>query len=215
MKKIELEIDELKKRWNERASSWDNDLKDPEHYSNFEHSYERTDRFTLKYLNQIFSINKANNSLDLGCGTGESTVKLIPYAHNIFGVDISGNMILNAISKKYPIEFTCQNAMSLSFPDQMFDLVISRGIMISHVPLGGQEDVVREVARITHKGSVIILDFLHDIETKKKYTKYSSPKAHYNEESIILLLKSVNITGKYYYGGTKTERVNRIAIIRD
>ncbi|HEX9804523.1 MAG TPA: class I SAM-dependent methyltransferase [Candidatus Dojkabacteria bacterium] len=214
MNKLELEIIELKKRWNERASSWDNDLKDSKHYSNFEHSYERTDLFTIKFLKRFFSNIKALNALDLGCGTGESTTKLLPFAQNVFGVDISEKMIENADSKKYPVQFSCQNAMSLNFNNEMFDLVISRGIMISHVPIGGQEDIVKEVSRITHSGSVIIFDFLHDIETKKKYTKYSSPKAHYYQESVLKLLESVNIRGKYYYGGTKTERVNRIAIIK-
>jgi len=108
-----------------------------------------------------------------------------------------------------------QNVLKIAFPNNMFDIVISRGILISHIPLGTQANALKEIERISKPGSLIMFDYLHDTQTKKKYTKYSAPKATFDKKLLLALLYEANIRGKYFHGGMRTERVNRIAILRN
>lgn len=215
---IKKELQELKNRWDNRAKNWDNDLEDPSHYSNFENSYERTDLFTSRHIAQYLKtrgVKTLGKGIDLGCGTGESTLKLIDVCDYIYGIDISPKMITIARHKNLPVKFNVGNVLSLPFESNTFDILISRGIMISHIPFGSQQKALTEIGRVAKPESLIIFDFLHDIVTKRKFTTYSGQKAIFDKEKITKLLFAVGIRGKYYYGGRKYERVNRIAIFRE
>ncbi|MES2697471.1 MAG: class I SAM-dependent methyltransferase [Verrucomicrobiota bacterium] len=63
-----------------------------------------------------------NDALDVGCGTGHSTVALLPYAHRIVGIDPSSAM--RALAPLHPkIEYRKGHAEALPFRDSSFDLV--------------------------------------------------------------------------------------------
>ena len=70
--------------------------------------------------------------LDLACGTGLSTFKLIEYLEGVgdfHGVDFSPEMIkqaeLNAETLGYSIDFRVGDADNIPYPDEYFDAVIS------------------------------------------------------------------------------------------
>lgn len=71
--------------------------------------------------------------LDVGCGTGISTFKMMELCENkgaFYGIDISKGMVdearKNAKSLGYTnVSFKRGDAESLDFPDDMFDCVIS------------------------------------------------------------------------------------------
>lgn len=68
---------------------------------------------------------KSVRILDLGCGTGRTTKALYDLGFtNILGADYSLNMVKLA-KEKYPaIRFTQEDATSLSFSDESFDVVL-------------------------------------------------------------------------------------------
>ena len=214
-KKYQNDLKALRQRWDERAINWDQNLKDSSHYTNFEDSYRRTDLFTQKMLTQ-FTKSKSTSSLtaiDLGCGTGESTKKLLSYAHKVYGIDISPIMIKIANGKNIGIQFQVGNVLETTYPDNFFDIVISRGILISHIPYGSQESMLKEVLRIAKPGALIVYDYLHDLTTHREFLKFSSKKAFYNKGGMFKLLETCGIIGKYFFSGKAKERVNRVAIL--
>jgi SAM-dependent methyltransferase len=61
-------------------------------------------------------------ALDVGCGTGHSTVALMPLAESVVGVDPSAEML--AHSADHPkVSYQQATAEDLPFPDQAFDLI--------------------------------------------------------------------------------------------
>lgn len=75
--------------------------------------------------------NKVDNTLkqaiDVGCGSGQSTIVLAPYFEKVFGYDISESQIDCAKSERsaHNIEYRVSNCEKLPFPDSSFQLVTS------------------------------------------------------------------------------------------
>jgi len=72
----------------------------------------------LKYF------RKGSKVLDLGCGTGRTTVYLREKGFYVVGVDISKPMVEKARSKYPYIDFLVGDACELSFKDEVFDYVL-------------------------------------------------------------------------------------------
>ena len=62
--------------------------------------------------------------LDLGCGTGRTTVHLKQLGHDVVGVDLSSAMINRAREKHPDIDFRVMNATELEFTDASFDAAL-------------------------------------------------------------------------------------------
>lgn len=94
--------------------------------------------------------------LDVGCNTGYGTVRFLPVARRVVGVDVSPAAI-EAARMRAPggqPEFILTSGLALPFPDHSFDLVSSFQVL-EHVPdpLG----YLREIARVTRPGGEVIL----------------------------------------------------------
>jgi ubiquinone/menaquinone biosynthesis C-methylase UbiE len=100
-------------------------------------------------------------------------------------------MIEIAKGKNMGIQFQVGNILKLSYPDDSFDIVVSRGILISHIPYGSQEIAIKEVARVIKPGALVIYDYLHDLTTRHEFLNYSSKKASYDKRKMIKLLKKM------------------------
>lgn len=93
--------------------------------------------------------------LDLGCGTGISTMLISRQGYRAVGVDISGFCIGRASKRKdRNMECVCANILALPFADNSFD---AAGIflVIEHIP-----DIPRllgEMIRVTRKGGRILI----------------------------------------------------------
>lgn len=76
-----------------------------------------------KTRNRLGIQNLVNRALDIGCGTGQSTVALKEIANSVVGVDISAEML--KLAKQQPgIEYHNASAEDLSmFDDGSFDLI--------------------------------------------------------------------------------------------
>jgi len=110
-------------------------------------------QYVLRYI-------KPNDTvLELGCGYGRVLSRLAQKAKKVYGIDTSEESLRLArdIFSDIPnIELNKMNAKSLSFEDQMFDLVIAIQNSISAFKVDPQE-VIKESLRVTKHGGKIIL----------------------------------------------------------
>ena len=82
-------------------------------------SQSRVLELVAKWLKEELPVGRA---LDVGCGTGHSTVALVPYARHITGIDCSAEMLAQA-PRHASIEWRKGYAEALPFRRESFDLV--------------------------------------------------------------------------------------------
>lgn len=92
--------------------------------------YDKKHDFVAEYgkgLLEFVPRNKKQTILDLGCGTGTLTVKLLDFGNKVIGVDSSQNMIDRAKENFGNIEFITCDALALPF-EKEFDVVFSNAV---------------------------------------------------------------------------------------
>lgn len=84
---------------------------------------------TIKHIRDFLCLEtKLDRALDIACGTGLSTKALLQITNNVYGTDISQNM-LNLAPRTGGIIYTVAPAEEQPFPDNSFDLItVSSGI---------------------------------------------------------------------------------------
>lgn len=152
---------------------------------NFEKFEIETEEFTnwdmYKILNDVS--NNSSRILDLGTGGGEKVIKNFPEdAKEIIGIDFSEEMIKTANknlaeSGRKNISFMFMNNLKLEFPDESFDIVVSRNTVIS----------AKEIMRVLKPGGHLILhgvDKFDCYELKKIYGRGQA----YNDDKPISII---------------------------
>ena len=116
----------------------------PQKYSSPEawiHDYLIADRalnlhaYILKYgkLNNVLEENKERWLLDVGCGGGQSAIRMKEiYPHlQLIGIDLSSDQVMRArrraMNKGYELRFDVADAQELPFKDAAFDVIYSFG----------------------------------------------------------------------------------------
>jgi SAM-dependent methyltransferase len=94
--------------------------------------------------------------LDVGCNTGYGTIRFLPLANRVVGVDVSPRAIEAARERAVDgrPEFVQTSGFDLPFPDGSFDLVTSFQVL-EHVP--DPLVFLRQLARVMRPGGVVIL----------------------------------------------------------
>lgn len=99
--------------------------------------------------------------LELACGTGMVTERIMNDVHTLIATDYSPNMIEQAQKKPHPdhVRFEVQDAMNLSYPDGQFDAVlIANALHIVPEP----KRIMAEIKRVLRPGGLIIAPtFIH------------------------------------------------------
>lgn len=108
---------------------------------------------TIEKIRGRLSIhNKVDNALDVACGTGLSTRAMLSIAENVYGTDLSGEMIANA----YPddrIQYRLANATLQPFEDDFFDiLTVSSGLHWFEL-----DAFLKEASRIMKPGAWLVV----------------------------------------------------------
>jgi ubiquinone/menaquinone biosynthesis C-methylase UbiE len=94
--------------------------------------------------------------LDIGIGTGIFAVELMKYKTDITGIDVSEKMLDMARSKGLT-NVAVGDAVSLDFPDESFDLVIS---ITALEFIKEYEKAISEMVRVCRKGGRVVVGTL-------------------------------------------------------
>lgn len=96
--------------------------------------------------------------LDAACGEGYGSSLLARYAETVFGVDIDGTAVENALAKygNENLSFIKGSIAKLPFGDSFFDVVVSFET-IEHVDGATQQLFLMEVKRVLKPGGILIM----------------------------------------------------------
>jgi 2-polyprenyl-3-methyl-5-hydroxy-6-metoxy-1,4-benzoquinol methylase len=115
-----------------------------------------------QYQNYLIKNIGDNNQyiLDVGCGTGELTKKLITKGEKIIGIDISEIMIQEANKRNsdIKIEYICTSVEEyLEKTDKKFDVIISMAAL-HHM---NEKEILQKMKNtLTKNGKILVLDLV-------------------------------------------------------
>ena len=111
----------------------------------------------LKEIRRQLPEGKNLRILDVGCGAGFFTVLLSKEGHQVTGIDLTPDMIKNARllaeEENADCQFQVMDAENPDFPDETFDVIISRNLTwtLPHV-----SHAYKEWVRVLKKGGVLL-----------------------------------------------------------
>lgn len=162
-------VENVKTFWNKEAQDWGDDPRVTirDHY------------FRLLNIDTICTLIKGRHSvLDVGCGTGFSTLFYSEVVHHLIGADYAEKMIEKAqrfltdqayfdsvmkefAVKKKPhpknIRFEEANIVNLHYGNKMFDCVISERVLVNLPTRVLQTQAIQEVARVLKPKGIWVL----------------------------------------------------------
>jgi len=146
MQKLENMTNKTQKFWDKQANRYDSSERQ------FDPVYRDIITKTRKYFNIV------DNVLDFGCATGTKTIQLADGTKHIHGLDISTEMINEAIKKKDKaniknISFSQGTIYNNDFEKASFDKIIAYGII--HL-LEDKEKVIQRIYELLKPGGLFI-----------------------------------------------------------
>lgn len=167
----------IRQRWDERAQGWDESLTAANCHLNIEDAHRRFLRFAIRH-----AVPRGRShavALDLGCGTGAVTATLAPRCAWTVGLDVSPEMVRIARHRGLPsADFVIGDGFAMPFPDARFDVVVSRGVLVSHYGLNNSRDLLREVFRVLACGGAFVFDFLNGQAAPSSHVAYGKQLFH-------------------------------------
>nr|WP_296008069.1 M14 family metallopeptidase [uncultured Blautia sp.] len=150
--RISRESDSRKERiagyWSKRSDSFQAQRRAELHSS-------MADRWLLEI--QKYLPKRKLKILDVGCGSGFFTILLGKQGHEVLGTDLTPDMITKSreLAKEEGIDcrFEIMDAENLDFPDETFDVVISRNLTWT-LPDAGH--AYEEWCRVMKKGGILL-----------------------------------------------------------
>jgi ubiquinone/menaquinone biosynthesis C-methylase UbiE len=105
-------------------------------------------------LNEL-NKNQKGKLLDVGCGTGNILCKLINGKRELFGIDLSENMVSECSKRMaHNAEIKVADAEHIPYEDNFFDVLICNA-SFHHYP--HPEEVLKEMKRILKKGGQLLI----------------------------------------------------------
>lgn len=109
---------------------------------------------TIPYLLERYAIGK--KTLDYGCGSGSSTLFLNEIGLEVEGVDISHEMLQEAIQLNIKVPFNLIKSAKLPHADNTFDVVFSSFVLFEISNKPELNRVINEIYRVLKKGGIFI-----------------------------------------------------------
>ena len=147
-----------------------------------------------------FSLTSSSSLLDVGCAKGfmlHDLVELIP-GISVSGVDVSNYAIEHAM-EDVQLNVQVADAKNLPFADNSFDVVIA----INTIHNLEREDcakALREIERVSRKGSFITVDAYRDDEEKERMFAWNlTAKTIMSVDEWVAFFDEVGYTGDYFW----------------
>lgn len=90
------------------------------------------DEIAEYYAKILCKITDGRRLLDMGCGTGNLTVRLAERGFDVIGLDASSEMLTIAAEKSFDVQWICQNMAKVELGEEV-DAVISTLDSINHL----------------------------------------------------------------------------------
>lgn len=100
------------------------------------------------------ALSPGDHVLDVGCGTGQTSMHAAERAGTVVGIDLSASQLSRARRKPAAARFLRADAEYLPFPDDTFDAVVSVGAII-YFP--NPVAALAEARRVTRPGGSILV----------------------------------------------------------
>jgi ubiquinone/menaquinone biosynthesis C-methylase UbiE len=116
-------------------------------------------QFVTSRMKKYAASNIFDKGLNLGTGEGDYDRMIAAYCQELTGCDVNEEDLVHARALNAGVmnlKYEVNNALSLSYPEQTFDLIVSCEV-IEHV--GQPEKMVQEMFRVLKPGGVVIMTF--------------------------------------------------------
>ena len=140
-------------------------------YGDFAEAYDALtfnvpyDEIAEYYREILCGLTNGKRLLDMGCGTGNLTVRLAGFGFDVIGQDASSEMLTIAAAKSSEIRWICQDMAQTELASPV-DAVISTLDSINHLQsIGEMERCFQAAANSLEKGGV----FAFDVNTVYKH----------------------------------------------
>lgn len=102
-------------------------------------------------VDEALKDQRSQTALDVGCGTGHSTIVLKKVSRRVIGVD-SSQAMLAAATQSNSIEYRLGTATNLPISDQTIDLVSFAGVL----PYLDKTAVIQELGRVCRPSALVL-----------------------------------------------------------
>ena len=174
-----LNLDFIRQRWDQKAESWEQDLRNEDFHLNEDKAYERFIIHAIGVINSRRELCQNSSLLDVGCGTGLVLQRLIPYFRDATGIDISLKMLDQVRKKNIPnVQLLEGNCFKLNSNLKQFGAIVSRGILLSHYGEQLAIPFLTGIYNMTQKDGFSLIDFLN-ADARYLYKSTPNNKTYY------------------------------------
>lgn len=149
--------------------------------SGYAHGLAQLTERGLKSITKIArtSLDFSSNDilLDVGCGAGLLTDKLVGDVGVTVGTDASSEMIGNAVTESKFVKVIAM-ADHLPFPNESFDKIFCHSVFQYFPNYKYAARVITEMLRVLRSGGKCLIMDVPDIEEKKLYFRVKIPDSH-------------------------------------
>jgi SAM-dependent methyltransferase len=171
-----------------------------------------------KYLEARHPEFRPRKILDLGCTTGGN---LLPYLEVFpecegFGVDVGAPLLRYAHARTESlglrVHYSQQDAQSMDFPDDHFDIVCSSFFLHEHAPAVSRR-VFREALRVLKPGGIMVhMELPPSALTDPYYSFYLDWDAYYNNEPHYAAFRALDLRAEVLRAGFAADRYFQLRI---
>jgi ubiquinone/menaquinone biosynthesis C-methylase UbiE len=177
-------LNKIAARWNDRATTWDRSLRQPNCHLNEDEAYARFLDEVHHILEKRRSCCASGGVIDVGCGTGLVLADVVSHFAWGIGVDISENMIEVARRKCIPqSRFLVADAFNLSAHCPAAAAVLSRGVLLSHYGHKQGSELLKSIYKCLLPRGFIILDFLN-LAARDRHQHAPDTKTYFNRDEV-------------------------------
>lgn len=126
---------------------------------------------------------KSAKTLDVGCGAGDSLLKMISLGFqgsNCYGIEIIKDRARKAEERLLLDNISCGDATNMPYEDNVFDLVIESTMFVQITDDNVAKKIADEMIRVTkHDGHIMLIDWRYAAPWDLKYRSVSIQRLKY------------------------------------